>query len=148
MSSNDIRIWFLWTCVALAAACGGALVWWVLRANATDRIELPGDATAFARKRWGKYVEIRIDENGDGKPDLVNEYEPGIDGMTNHQQWSRRWLDLDYDGRLEIEMRLRRGRGILEIRIDTDQDGTYDRKLHGDAAFAFERDLRRALRRR
>lgn len=148
MTSHDIRRRFLWTGVALAAACGGALVWWVFRANAIERLEVPGAATALAKKRWGKYVEIRIDENGDGKPDLVNEYEPGIDGMTNHQMPSRQWLDLDFDGRLEVDMHIRRGLGVVEVRLDTDQDGTFEKTLRGDAAAAFERDLRDTRRRR
>ena len=148
MSAKPVRRWFLWAGGLFTAACGGVLIWWVFQANATDPVDLPGVATALSKKRWGKYVEIRIDQSGDGKADFVNEYEPGIDGMTTRQQWSRRWMDLDYDGRLDVDMIFRRGRGVVEVRLDTDQDGTYDKKLLGDAAAAFERELRHAWRRR
>lgn len=68
--------------------------------------------------------------------------------MTNHQMPSRQWLDLDFDGRLEVDMHIRRGLGVVEVRLDTDQDGTFEKTLRGDAAAAFERDLRPTRRRR
>lgn len=148
MIARDVRTTILWAGAVLAAVCGGALVWWSVRSNTTDRIELPGGGTASVKHRWGMIVEIRIDDNGDGKADLANEFEPGVDGMTNHQQPSRRWMDLDYDGRLEVDMHFRPGRGVVEVRLDTDQDGTFDETLPGEAAAAFERELRHSSRRR
>ncbi len=109
----------------------GGLAFAHRRVKAIDPVA--GDLTTYFS--WGRVARIESDRNRDGRIDGKEIYQPPIAWRRAAAvSPSEAWLDQDFDGIFELEVKMSRGGELLSLGMDSDGDGTFERVLTGDVA--------------
>jgi hypothetical protein len=120
--------------VVVALAAG--LLWYV---NRTDCEASDYWGQVCYGFRWGFAVELTIDRDQDGQPEVRARYDggrPGYDPRYTHSVPEEVWEDNDGDGSFELHQIWQQGK-VNKVQLDTDGDGTYDRELLGTEAVEY-----------
>ena len=116
--------------VAAAAAVAGFGLWYPNRTVRTDN-DYWGDP--LIRMRWGKPVELIVDRDRNGSPEVRASYS-GYDELSPHATPDEVWEDWNSDGFFERHFTYSRAPRELLLEVDTTGDRQYDLKLRGQAA--------------
>ena len=106
---------------------------WYLNRTTCDESEYWGEVCYGFR--WGKAVQMTVDRNRDGVPEVQARYRGGLghDPRYTHAKPEESWEDWDGDGRFDHHYGYGDD-GLDLLQIDTTGDGTFDLRLSGDDA--------------
>jgi len=116
--------------VAVASAAAGFALWYPNRTVRTDS-DYWGDP--LIRMRWGKPVELIVDRDRNGFPEVRALYS-GYDELSPHAAPDEVWEDWNSDGFFERHYLYSGTPRELSLEVDTTGDHQYDLELRGDAA--------------